>query len=131
MVYSYKRAPTGFSLIELLVVIAIINVLVGLLLAGVMSARQSAERLKCQNNMKQIGLAMHNYASFNGGFPPLVSYSLGWNNSLPTGTIHLWSAYLLPHVDQQPVADRYDFTKPFFANTEAIATPLAIFYCPA
>src|SRR5215468_8264059 len=110
------RRRTGFTLVEVLIVIAIMATLIGILIPAVMKARAAATRAQCQNNLKQLGLAMHNYVSTQGGFPPSVSYSMRWADGVPTGTVHLWSAYLLPWLDQQPVSDIYAFDKPFFAN---------------
>jgi prepilin-type processing-associated H-X9-DG protein len=120
----------AFTLIESLVITAIIGVLIGILLPAVMKARASALRLQCENNLRQFGIAMHSYVGQTGGFPSSVTYSLGWNKGAPTGVIHQWSVYLLPYLDQQSVAGRYDLGKPFFSNTTSITTPLAVFQCP-
>src|SRR5436853_47978 len=89
-----NRRRSGFTLIELLVVIAIIAVLVGLLLPAVQQARESARRTQCRNNLKQIGLALHNYLDANKVFPP--AFCLG------SGVGGTWSpmARILPFVDQ-------------------------------
>src|SRR5216683_413290 len=84
---SSARKTGGFSLIETLVVLAIIGVLVGILVPAIMKVRVSAVRLQCENNLRQSGLAMQGYVSANGGFPPSVAYSMGWDKGSPTGTI--------------------------------------------
>src|SRR5882757_5338448 len=92
-----KRA---FTLVELLVVIAIIGVLVALLLPAVQSARESARRTQCINNMKQVTLAVHNYAdTFRGTFP-VGEYSCCW------GT---WLVALLPYVEQNSLYEKYQY----------------------
>jgi type II secretory pathway pseudopilin PulG len=125
------RSRSGITLIETLVLIAIIGVVIGILLPAIVKARTSAVRLQCENNLRQLGLAMQSYVSTNGGFPSSITYSMGWANGSPTGTIHLWSPYLLPYIDQATVAHNYDFNKAFYSNRLAITTQLSIFQCPA
>jgi prepilin-type N-terminal cleavage/methylation domain-containing protein/prepilin-type processing-associated H-X9-DG protein len=94
-----RRVRSGFTLIELLVVIAIIAVLVGMLLPAVQKVREAANRMKCQNNLKQLSLAAMNYHDVNGGFPPLQ----------PVGAMSLSSPFLgiLPYLEQQPLYQQF------------------------
>ena len=94
------RRTRGFTLIELLVVIAIIAVLIGLLLPAVQKVREAAARIKCANNLKQLGLAMHSYLDAQGGLPANGNYV--WNGSGVT-TVNTWSApaRILPYVEQE------------------------------
>jgi prepilin-type N-terminal cleavage/methylation domain-containing protein len=91
----YKR--DGFTLIELLVVIAIIAVLAALLLPAVQVARESARRTQCMNNLKALGLAMHNYYDAHSVLP---FASTGTNGSIPRGTRHTWVEFVLPFIDE-------------------------------
>ena len=94
----------GFTLIELLVVIAIIAVLIALLLPAVQQAREAARRTQCKNNLKQMGLALHNYHDTYNGFPPgnVASSVGGWGIS--------WYIRILPYVDQAPVFNKINFS---------------------
>ena len=93
-----RTSRRGFTLIELLVVIAIIAVLIALLLPAVQAAREAARRAQCVNNMKQIGLAMHNYESSNGCFPP-GEKGCCW------GT---WNVFILPYVEQSALFNAWN-----------------------
>lgn len=90
----------GFTLIELLVVIAIIAILIGLLLPAVQKVRDAAARTKCTNNMRQLGIGFHGYYSAEQKFP----------FARRTNPAHHWPPYIMPHIEQQAIADRYNFT---------------------
>jgi prepilin-type N-terminal cleavage/methylation domain-containing protein/prepilin-type processing-associated H-X9-DG protein len=131
----------GFTLIELLVVIAIIAILIGLLLPAVQKVREAAARAQCQNNLKQIGLAMHNFESAYSWFPPArIDAAPGFpvrefNVPAPaTGTIsHSILTLLLPYIEQEPLFRQYNFQVSFSdpLNATAVATQVKTFICPS
>jgi len=132
------RIRRGFTLIELLVVIAIIAVLIALLLPAVQAAREAARRAQCVNNLKQLGLAVHNYLSVNNSFPPLMANfaNPGFGSPLtPTGEWPLgWAVALLPNMEQQALfnAANYSFgaSNGVHQNTLS-ATKLNALICPS
>lgn len=133
----------GFTLIELLVVIAIIGVLVGLLLPAVQKVRESANRLQCSNNLKQLGLAMHSYESVNRVFPPSyitntritgtaygISYGDEYRNGPPGWA---WGTLLLPYLEQDNLYKQFRLDLPCWApeNAEPARNKLKMFLCPS
>ncbi len=109
---SRQQSRNGFTLIELLVVIAIISILISLLLPAVQSARAAARRTQNRNNLKQIGLALHNYHDCNRTFPPgwigVTNGQMDWNG--PTGWC--WAAMILPQLEQENLYRQLDFSLP-------------------
>jgi prepilin-type N-terminal cleavage/methylation domain-containing protein len=116
----------GFTLVELLVVIAIIGILVGLLLPAVQSAREAARRMQCQNNLKQIGLALHNHESALKNLPPLGDYR-------SAGSSVYWSVQvrLLPFLEQSNLHNLVDFTKPISLQPAVARVRMPHLLCPS
>lgn len=120
----------GFTLIELLVVIAIIAVLIALLLPAVQQAREAARRTQCKNNLKQIGLALHNYHDTYSRFP----IAFEWIDK-PDGTSFLrgWAMRILPQLEQGALWEQWNLNlgHPESPNRQLVATGLPVFICPS
>ena len=125
-----RARPTAFTLIELLVVIAIIGILIALLLPAVQKVREAANRVKCANNLKQIGLALHNYQSDQESLPPGGVHSD--TSNLPPGDFINWAIALLPYLEQGSVFRSYDPTLPNASGTNqaVLQTFLPVMLCP-
>jgi prepilin-type N-terminal cleavage/methylation domain-containing protein len=113
---SHPTSPRAFTLVELLVVIAIVGVLVALLLPAVQAARESARRTQCLNNLKQLGVALHNFVSAEKHFPPGSVAKIYPAQPTHPETFYRWSslAHLLPYMENQSVRDLLDLSLPLY-----------------
>ncbi|QEH39303.1 hypothetical protein OJF2_79180 (plasmid) [Aquisphaera giovannonii] len=127
------RRPAAFTLIELLVVIAIIGTLIALLLPAVQAARAQAFRAACQNNLKQMGLALAQYATRHNGLPP--GYVSLWDplHRVETGPGWGWASMILPELDQQALSNQLRFEAPLTGPEQSTVrlTAMSVFLCPA
>jgi prepilin-type N-terminal cleavage/methylation domain-containing protein/prepilin-type processing-associated H-X9-DG protein len=123
----------GFTLVELLVVIAIIGILIALLLPAVQAAREAARRTQCNNNLKQVGLALHNYHDSFKSFPPTAVWG-AFDPANPTqqqSPYHpTWLTMILPHMEQQPLYDTVNFDLPMYGQ-QVTSTQVGTLQCPS
>ncbi len=125
-----RASRLGLTLVELLVVIGIIGLLVAILLPAVQAAREAANRMRCLNNLHQMGLALHNYHDVHKRFPPGgIEPRPIW----PSGRQFAWSAFLLPYLEQASLTTQIDFNKPFDdpANAAVAAQIIPLYLCPS
>ncbi len=129
--------PRGFTLIELLVVVAIIGLLIALLLPAVQAAREAARRTQCLNNLKQIGLALHNYCDVYQRLPPSSTTQVtdgvwNWNNP-PVKQLHSWASMILPHLEETNLRSLVNFQVSALdvTNRAAAAQLISVYRCPS
>jgi prepilin-type N-terminal cleavage/methylation domain-containing protein/prepilin-type processing-associated H-X9-DG protein len=141
----HSGTAAGFTLIELLVVIAVIAVLIALLLPAVQAAREAARRASCTNNLKQIGLALHNYIDSMNVFPPgyvsavnpartdPCNFDNEDQNSVDIGSGWAWGSMILPQLEQTPLYNSINFnlSVAFAANDTCSQTLLSVYICPS
>jgi prepilin-type N-terminal cleavage/methylation domain-containing protein len=121
------RSPRGFTLIELLVVIAIIAILIALLLPAVQQAREAARRTQCRNNLKQMGLGLHNYQSTATRFPMASAYPVGVTSN-DTYSVH---ARILPFLEQNSLYSQINFSASAISQPDVVKQRIAPYVCPS
>ncbi len=131
--HTSETTRKGFTLIELLVVIAIIAILIALLLPAVQQARESARRSTCKNNLKQIGLALHNYHDSHSIFPFGRSFTDNATSAPQNFGSQMCSTMLLPFLDQTPLYNQFNFLLAFNAapNSTTTQQKVIVFICPS
>jgi prepilin-type N-terminal cleavage/methylation domain-containing protein len=131
-----RQERAGFTLVELLVVIAIIGILVAMLLPAVQSAREAARRMQCSNNLKQVGLALHNYHTAHNQFPPGVVWDPAWASG-GGPMMATWVGQILPQIEQTAVFELAQFDKPNGGgmtnawNPPYMGVSLPVMICPS
>jgi prepilin-type N-terminal cleavage/methylation domain-containing protein/prepilin-type processing-associated H-X9-DG protein len=134
LIFLRTNARRGFTIVELLIVIAIIGILIALLLPAVQAAREAARRMACSNNLKNLGLALHHYHGTHKIFPPGAVGPLTPSFPQYAGLMHHGlGTYLLPYLEQQPLASQYRWDVSWFdpPNQPAVNTPLEMWRCPS
>lgn len=123
----FTRRRRGFTLIELLVVIAIIAILIALLLPAVQQAREAARRASCKSNLKQLGIAIHNYHDTHSTLP--INHSRWWDGARPGS----WMVMILPFVEQNPLYQRINFGRGtnYSVNRSVAQSVIPVFLCPS
>jgi prepilin-type N-terminal cleavage/methylation domain-containing protein/prepilin-type processing-associated H-X9-DG protein len=129
----HQRASRAFTLIELLVVIAIVGILIALLLPAVQKVREAASRMTCSHNLKQLGLALHQYENTFGKFPPGRVEGPFPEAGVATAVRHGWGQFLLPNLEQQTLADLYhwDLFQYDPENQPVVTVQLKVMQCPS
>ena len=128
-----RTARSGFTLIELLVVIVIIAILLGLLLPGVQSARESGRRATCQSNLARLGIALQDHETAHSGLPPGTTDAKGPIHNRPQGNHMSWAAHLLPYLDEGATFKHIDLAAGAYAkkNAPARGIHIATLVCPS